>query len=142
MGDKEESKNRRSGKDRRDWNEFVVHERRGEKGRRTKKDRRTNQEFFKGSDRRKSSMHKEEPSSRSFVRSSKKPDKKKPAGKEFYTTSEAAELTGVSQVTLTLWIRNNVIDDAQIKRDQSGRRMWSEKNLKMIQEIKRSEGWN
>jgi len=141
MGDKGVSKNRRADKDRRDWDEFVIHNRRHEKERRAHEDRRRQQQPLEGQDRRKSSLPKQERSSNSLRQPIGKPVEKKPAGKVFYTTSEAAEQTGVSQATLMLWIRNNVIDDSKIKRDPSGRRIWREKNLDTIREVKKKEGW-
>ena len=142
MGDKRGSGNQRSDKDRRDWDEFVIHNRRLAKDRRTSKDRRRQQQPFEGSDRRRSSLRQQERSSNSLRQPIGKPVEKKPARKVFYTTIEAAEQTGISQPTLMLWIRNNVIDDSKIKRDSSGRRIWREKDLDMIRKIKKSEGWH
>ena len=142
MGDKGVSKNRRADKDRRDWDEFVIHNRRHEKERRAHEDRRRQQQPLEGHDRRRSSLRQQERSSNSLRQPIGKPVEKKPARKVFYTTSEAAEQTGISQPTLILWIRNNVIDDSKIKRDSSGRRIWREKDLDMIRKIKKSEGWD
>jgi len=83
----------------------------------------------------------QEHSSNSLRQPIGKPVEKKPARKVFYTTGEAAEQTGVSQATLMLWIRNNVIHDSKIKRDSSGRRIWREKDLDTIREVKKKEGW-
>ena len=62
-------------------------------------------------------------------------------GKQFYSTQEAADLVGISQPTLMLWIRNRLIDDATIKRDASGRRQWSEDNIRELLRVKKEEGW-
>lgn len=141
MGDKRVSKNRRADKDRRDWDEFVIHNRRHEKERRAHENRRRQQQPLEGHDRRRSSLRQQEHPSNSLRQPIGKPVEKKPPGKVFYTTSEAAEQTGVSQATLMLWIRNNVIDDSKIKRDSSGRRIWREKDLDTIREVKKKEGW-
>lgn len=140
MGDRDESGNRRSGKDRRDWDEFVIHDRRNGKERRAHENRRHQHEAFEGLEKRKSS-HAQEPPPGPSNRVTGKRTAKKPAAKAFYTTSEAAAQTGISQATLTLWIRNNVIDDSKIKRDPSGRRMWTQDNLEMVRKIKKKEGW-
>ena len=70
-----------------------------------------------------------------------KPDKKIPLGKRYYSTQEAAEAAGLNQTTLTLWLRNNIIDDSTIKRDAEGRRLWTKDNINMIRKIKKQEGW-
>ena len=70
-----------------------------------------------------------------------KPEKRRFISKEYYTTQEAAEVTGLNQTTLTLWLRNHIIDDHLIKRDQEGRRLWSRDNIQMILRMKKQEGW-
>ena len=61
--------------------------------------------------------------------------------KEYFSTQEVADITGVSQATLTLWIRNKMIDDSKIKRDPSGRRLWTRKDIELVFRIKKQEGW-
>ena len=61
--------------------------------------------------------------------------------KQFYSTQEVADLTGLNQTTLTLWIRNNMIDDSRIRRDPRGRRLWTRENIDMILRVKKQEGW-
>jgi hypothetical protein len=64
-----------------------------------------------------------------------------PSPKKYFTTQEAADITGLNQTTLTLWIRNKIIDDAKISRDANGRRLWSQENIEMVRRIKKEEGW-
>jgi DNA-binding transcriptional MerR regulator len=61
--------------------------------------------------------------------------------KEFFSTQEAADMTGLNQTTLTLWIRNKMIDDSKIKRDSKGRRLWSKADIEQIKKVKDREGW-
>jgi hypothetical protein len=140
MGNTGKYSNRRSGKERRDWDEFVLHDRRQEK-RRVSPDRRGKQQSFESPDRRRPAPPEKEHSSPSSSQPLGKPGEKTPPQKSLYTTSEAAEKTGISQATLLLWIRNRLIDDAKIKRDPSGRRIWRAQDLETIREIKKKEGW-
>ncbi len=69
-------------------------------------------------------------------------DKKTSFDKQkYYTTQQVADITGVSQTTLTLWIRNKMIDDSKIKRDKDGHRLWSEEDIQKVLQIKKMEGW-
>lgn len=73
------------------------------------------------------------------------PDRKEnpnPGSKKYFTTQEVADITGLTQTTLTLWIRNKIIDDSKIRRDPEGRRIWTWEDIKKIQEIKKQEGWS
>ena len=49
---------------------------------------------------------------------------KRPNGKEFYLTQEAAKDIGVSKATLLRWISRNLVKDAA-KRDRNGWRLFS-----------------
>ena len=124
--------NRRSGKDRRDWDEFVVHDRRGGSERRGGGERRRRRKPFPGSERRKNNSETEPFTSR--VR-------KHRFAPHSYTTREAAEKAGISVGTLLLWIRNKVLDDALIHRDRFGRRAFTKADIDKILAVKKSEGW-
>ncbi len=124
--------NRRSGKERRDWDEFVLHNRRDGNERRAGKERRRTQKPFPEDDRRKRKTEEEQSTSQG------RRHKRVP---HYYTTREAAERTGISLGTLLLWIRNKVLDDARIHRDRFGRRAFTEADIDRIFAIKKSEGW-
>ncbi len=64
------------------------------------------------------------------------------AAKKFYSTQEVAEKTGLNQTMLTLWLRNNIIDDKKIKRDPEGRRLWTRANIDEVLRVKKQEGWS
>ncbi|MCD6385720.1 MerR family transcriptional regulator [Candidatus Sumerlaeota bacterium] len=62
--------------------------------------------------------------------------------KKYFSTQEVADITGLTQTTLTLWLRNKIIDDSKIRRDPDGRRLWTREDIEMIQKIKKQEGWS
>ena len=71
-----------------------------------------------------------------------KKEKFNPYGKKYFSTQEVADITGLTQTTLTLWLRNKIIDDSKIRRDPDGRRLWTREDIEMIQKIKKQEGWS
>jgi len=121
---------RRSGKDRRDWDEYVLKERRCGKDRRRKQERRKEQRNFPGEERRRV-KHKNSPSSLS--------DKIK-IQKSHYTLQEVSRITGISPSKILKWIRNKLIKDSEIKRDLYGRRAFSQEDIKKIELLKRYRG--
>ena len=66
----------------------------------------------------------------------------RPGDKKYYSTQEVADRLGLTQTTLTLWIRNKMVDDAKVKRDASGRRLWTEENIEEVRKLKKEEGWS
>jgi hypothetical protein len=98
-------------------------------------DRRKQQTRFNGPEKRRTMDPK--PMNRQSTVGSKKEDQHK----RYYTTQEVADRLGLSQTTLTLWIRNKMIDDAKIKRDPMGHRLWSEENIGEVMRVKKEEGW-
>jgi len=61
--------------------------------------------------------------------------------KTYYSTAEVAELTGLSQTTLLLWIRNKMIDGSRIKRSVEGKRLWTLEDIEEIRRVKTRNGW-
>ena len=52
-------------------------------------------------------------------------------GKNYYLTSEACEMAGISRGTLFRWIREGIINDVELK-DRNGWRLFTEKDVKAI----------
>jgi hypothetical protein len=113
----------------------VSGDRRTGKDRRSEDDRRKQDLPFEGQEKRK--LAEPKPMNPQPTPSGKSTNEQK----RYYTTQEVADRLGLSQTTLTLWIRNQVIDDSTIKRDAMGRRLWSEENIKDVMRIKKEEGW-
>lgn len=115
---------------------FVYPDRRRGQERRSGRERRDTDTPFDGLERRqKRAPRAESPTSKRVA--SKTPSN----GKPFYTTAEVADMTGLSQTTLLLWIRNKVIDGSRIKRSLEGRRLWSREDVNEIERIKSKNGW-
>ncbi len=127
---------RRSGRDRRDWDMFFFPNRRSGQERRSGKDRRQRLEPpITGQERRKTISVETPTPPPQPVRT--------PAAleKQYYTTAEVAELTGLSQTTLLLWIRNKLIDGSRIKRSVEGKRLWSREDIAEVERVKARNGW-
>ena len=126
---------RRSDRNRRDWNVFVYPDRR------SKRDRRS------GTDRRQLLGPQEGPERRRLVplATESPPPQPIPAvvseDQAYFTTAEVAQKTGLSQTTLLLWIRNKVIDGSRIKRSVEGRRLWTREDIAEIERVKTRNGW-
>lgn len=126
---------RRSKRDRRDWDVFIFPDRRSGGDRRSGVDRRQVQAPFEGSERRRlevTSIESPLPQHVPVV---------VPAGEGHFTTSQVAEMTGLSQTTLLLWIRNKVIDGSRIKRSVEGKRLWTREDIQEIERVKARNGW-
>ncbi len=52
-------------------------------------------------------------------------------GKTYYLTAEACEMVGISRGTLFRWIREEIIDDVELK-DRNGWRLFSQKEVAKI----------
>ncbi len=52
-------------------------------------------------------------------------------GKNYYLTSEACEIAGISRGTLFRWIREGIIKDVELK-DRNGWRLFTEKEVAAI----------
>lgn len=52
----------------------------------------------------------------------------------FYKTSEAAQLAGLSRSTLLRWIAKGIIDESS-HRDRRGWRLFSQADIKKIEEV-------
>jgi hypothetical protein len=117
---------RRCGKDRRDWDEFVLTERRNSPERRSGVERRKKQLPFIGPERRRLRTEEE-------YRPSYSTDLYKP----YYTLNEAADVTETSASDILEWIRASLLKDSEIKRDFAGRRLFSRRHIEQIQMIKR-----
>jgi len=127
---------RRSGRERRDWDMFVYPNRRSRCDRRSGKDRREFQTPLEEGERR-----------RPVRATTDSPQPQPipaavPGGKAYYTTAEVAERTGLSQTTLLLWIRNKVIDGSRIKRSGEGKRLWTQEDIEEIERVKIRNGWS
>ncbi|KPL12314.1 hypothetical protein AMJ85_01105 [candidate division BRC1 bacterium SM23_51] len=126
---------RRSGHERRDWDMFVYPDRRSDSNRRSGEDRRQSAEPYDGPDRRRKVEA-------SIESAETQPTPSQPAAEQtHYTTAEVAEITGLSQTTLLLWIRNKVIDGSRIKRSVEGRRLWTRRDIEEIERVKARNGW-
>ncbi|MCX8038055.1 MAG: helix-turn-helix domain-containing protein [Candidatus Sumerlaeia bacterium] len=127
---------RRSGRDRRDWDVFFFPNRRSGKERRSGKDRRERQEPPpEGLERRQIKSVETPTPPPQPLRTATALDK------PYYTTAEVAEITGLSQTTLLLWIRNKLIDGSRIKRSVEGKRLWSREDIAEIERVKARNGW-
>lgn len=130
---------RRSGRDRRDWDIFVYPDRRSGVERRSGRDRRQADLPFNGPDRRrKVGAEVETPAEPLAAPENIESDESE---KQYYSTAEVAQLTGLSQSTLLLWLRNKVIDGSRIKRSVEGRRLWPREYIEEIRRIKERYGW-
>jgi len=130
---------RRSSRDRRDWDIFHYPERRSGQHRRTGKDRRQADTPYHGSERRRAVEVVGEVTSPRPVPSTPPPTP--PPEERYYSTAEVAEITGLSQPTLLLWIRNKIIDASHIKRSVEGRRLWTREDIEQIERVKARNGW-
>ncbi|MBN1899738.1 hypothetical protein JW926_00265 [Candidatus Sumerlaeota bacterium] len=117
---------RRRGKDRRDWDEFVFQNRRTGTERRSGIERRREQTPFIGLERRKLKTRED------FL-ISRPPS----LNKSYYCLNEAADLTETSASDILEWIRCNLIKDSSLKRDYAGRRLFSRSDIEQISLIKR-----
>jgi hypothetical protein len=61
--------------------------------------------------------------------------------KTFFSTAEVADLSGLSQSTLLLWIRNKMIDGSRIKRSVEGKRLWTHEDIEEVRRVKVRNGW-
>ena len=52
-------------------------------------------------------------------------------GKNYYLTSEACEMAGISRGTLFRWIREGIVEDVKIK-DRNGWRLFSQAEVDKI----------
>ena len=52
-------------------------------------------------------------------------------GKNYFLTSEACEMAGISRGTLFRWIREGIVEDVKIK-DRNGWRLFSQKEVDKI----------
>lgn len=126
---------RRSGHDRRDWDVFFHPNRRSGKERRSGVDRRTGEDpAYAGPERRRPADLQASPQPKPG-NGSQSPDK------EYYSTAEVADMTGLSQTTLLLWIRNKIIDGSRIKRSLEGKRLWTKIDIDEIRRVKTKNGW-
>jgi hypothetical protein len=130
------SEDRRTCRDRRDWDLFVYPERRKGGDRRSGGDRRESNKTYDGPERRATGTATASP-----LPQSAPADKAALKQNEYYTTAEVAEMTGLSQTTLLLWVRNKIIDGSRIKRSLEGRRLWTAEDVKRIEEVKSRNGW-
>jgi hypothetical protein len=125
---------RRSGRERRDWEMFVHPNRRASHERRANRDRRQLATPYVGPERRRVDATIETP-----------PPRPAPAvhldDKIYFSTAEVAEMTGLSQTTLLLWIRNKMIDGSRIKRSVEGKRLWTREDVEEIRRVKTRNGW-
>jgi hypothetical protein len=129
---------RRSGRDRRDWDMFVHPNRRASQERRSGKDRRQSAAHYLGEERRHVVAMTETPPPRPIPTIHAH---EKTQDKTYYSTAEVAELTGLSQTTLLLWIRNKMIDGSRIKRSVEGKRLWTLEDIEEIRRVKTRNGW-
>jgi excisionase family DNA binding protein len=127
---------RRSGRDRRDWDVFIHPNRRSGRERRAGMDRRQSKHPVYDPERRRiESVSIQSPPPQPLPTAT-------PVGKDYYTTAEVAERTGLSQTTLLLWIRNKVIDGSRIKRSVEGKRLWTREDIEEIERVKARNGWS
>lgn len=117
---------RRCGRDRRDWDEFIIQERRTGQERRNGIERRKRQDVFIGPERRKLKS-----------REDYLPSYSTDLYKAYYVLNEAADITQTSASDILEWIRENLIKDSEIKRDSAGRRLFSKRDIEQINLIKR-----
>jgi len=129
---------RRSGRDRRDWDIFVYPDRRTGIERRSGLDRRQSDGPYDGPERRKKVEPGGEEKQGETPRTARAP---KPLEDRYYSTAEVARITGLSQTTLLLWLRNKVIDGSRIKRSVEGRRLWTREDIEEIERVKAKNGW-
>lgn len=126
---------RRSGHERRDWDVYVRPDRRSNPDRRCGVERRQPSQAHAGSERRRERE----------VPTESPPPQPVPTShagnKTFYTTAEVAEMTGLSQTTLLLWIRNKLIDGSRIKRSLEGKRLWTHEDVEEVKRVKARNGW-
>jgi predicted DNA-binding transcriptional regulator AlpA len=123
-------KERRSRKDRRDWNEFVAKDRRSGKERRSNKERRCSQKPFNVIERRK---FKVAPQKKDIASQQRKMKDTR------YSLGEVAKKTGVSQSQILEWINRKRLNDARIRRDTNGRRVFSEEDIREISTLQKHE---
>jgi len=119
---------RRMGRDRRDWDEFVLNDRRTGKDRRSGRERRKTQKPLIGPERRR--LKNRNHSSNS--------DRKNAVTQEYYTLNEASRESGVSAEIIMSWLQRKIMDDASIARDRYGRRAFSRRDIELIRAIKRA----
>ena len=124
----------RSGRDRRDWDMFVHPDRRFARDRRSGADRRQSNGPYGGSERRRVAAITATPPPQPIP---KRPSEEK----TFFSTAEVADLTGLSQSTLLLWIRNKMIDGSRIKRSVEGKRLWTHEDIEEVRRVKTRNGW-
>lgn len=126
---------RRSGRDRRDWDVFHHPDRRSGRERRSGKDRRKAEVEYDGPERRRLAVN-----GNGSPKVEHDPLHSIPE-KPHYSTAEVAKITGLTQSTLLLWIRNRVIDGSRIKRSGEGRRLWTREDIEAVRRVKVRNGW-
>ena len=119
---------RRSEKDRRDWNEFILHDQRKGKDRRSGTDRRLSQKPFYTAEKRRLSKKSKE----------KNTSKRSHNIQKHYSIHDAAKKAGISSTTILLWLKKKWLNDAEIHRDNYGRRSFTEYNIEQIITIRKS----
>lgn len=117
---------RRCRRDRRDWDEFVMQDRRAAQERRSGIERRKKQDVFIGTERRKLRS-----------RENSLPSYSTDLNKSYYVLYEVAEITQASASDILEWIRSNLVSDMEIKRDFAGRRLFTRRDIEQIETIKR-----
>jgi len=124
---------RRSGKERRDWNEFVVYEKRITGERRKLKERRVRIDLnYKPERRKRVDMI-------SSQSGNSKEDREQNERPRYFSTQEVAEMVGISQPTLLLWLQNGLISESTITRSGSGKRLWVIEDIEHAKKIKQRE---
>ena len=57
----------------------------------------------------------------------------------YFSTHEVADIIGISQATLVLWLNNKLIGDPEIKRSASGKRLWTTEDIDSVKKLKVKE---
>lgn len=127
----ERFQDRRMGKDRRGWDEFVLQNRLSGMERRNSAERRRQQLSFVGPEKRKSQIP------RDYIRSYVQRHNIDPASCHLY---EVAQITDIPAPDILDWIRWKWINDADIKRDTDGRFVFPQSVIAQLLKIKQYIG--
>jgi len=123
----ERFQDRRNGKDRRGWDEFVMQNRRSGRDRRSGLERRRQQLPFVGTERRKSQIPQD------FIISYAQ---KHHVGLTSFHLYDVTQITDIPAPDILDWIRWKWINDADFKRDYDGRFVFSKSDIAKFMKIK------
>jgi len=118
---------RRSGRERRDWDEFVVNNRRKGHDRRSGTDRRKRQVAFPAPEKRRLKRQQKKSYNPVFDAN---------FTKQFYVLPEVAQIVEVSPSDILEWIRSKWINESDIGRDHFGRLAFTRSNIEKIKALK------